>query len=342
MRRVSTVFVAVVTATLISILVYAQPITGGGGLSRVFHSSAFYGTGTSMNTLDLRHDCSSGSGLAWDGSAWACTGGGGGSGGGFTVAGAGLVGSGSTVNVIAATNGMIAVGSDSIGLDGTGCTSGQAAVYAGSGVWHCATVAGGSGGGSVTPSLAISQAATTGTPNLTTLGTIDWLVFQAATPTTYPTQYSRKITGGKQIDFPQVIGNPNAIGTQVRTQAVTWTPADNVSQGSAGAGWNVVDLLYDPSATGFGLLTSAVSFTTSRKLVVYVGNYNETVGVTCTATMADGEASPASTTFTMTGTDNRAVTTTFISNQVTKVSVACVVTSNPAGVNFGWLAMWLA
>jgi hypothetical protein len=82
MKRVSAIAVAVVTALLISLLVSAQPITGGGGLTRVNHSTSLFGSGTTASPLDLTHGCGSGQTLVWSGSAWACAAGGGGPGSG--------------------------------------------------------------------------------------------------------------------------------------------------------------------------------------------------------------------------------------------------------------------
>jgi len=67
--------IAVITALLISILVSAQPITGGGGgLAKVTHGASMDGSGTLGAPLDLRHDCGSGSTLRWSGSSWGCAG----------------------------------------------------------------------------------------------------------------------------------------------------------------------------------------------------------------------------------------------------------------------------
>lgn len=344
MKRAWTSIALVLTAALLTLYVSsgggsadAQPITGGGGLFRVFHSPAFYGLGTSGTQLDLRHDCSTGSGLAWSGSSWDCSAmGGGGGGSGFTIAGTGLTGSGSAVNVNATSGGMIAVGSDTIGLDGSGCSSGWVPTWGGSS-WSCAAA------GSTSPSLSISSAQTTGTPNLTTLGTKDWLVYAQNTPTGQAAQYWRKRDGGRQIEVPQWVGAPTGGGVQTRNQAVTWTASDNLSLGSAGSGFKNVDLIFLATGnTGFGFSTSAPSVSTSQTFTVYVANFNETDGVQCFASLADNSTSPVNTTFTMTGIDNWTVTVTFQSARATRVVVTCVITSNPAGANLGWLAMWLA
>ena len=279
MKRVSAIAVAVATALLISILVDAQPITGGGGLARVSHSSAFYGSGNTGNPLDLSHACGSGQVLVWGGSAWACGAGGGG------------------------------------------------------------------GGATVTPALAMTAAATSGTPNLTTLGTSDWVVPLTFTATTASAKYVSKLSGGYQIEADvrwAINSSISNIADFVRTQAVTWTAGDNITGASAGAGWATARLAYSAAGVGYGFVTSVPSSTVSRTFTIYVANYAETDGVTCTATFADNEIAAVSQTFTMTGTANETVTVTYRSAQATRVSVACLISSNPAGTNLGWLAMWLA
>jgi hypothetical protein len=281
MKRVSAIAMAVAAALLISIFVEAQPITGGGGLSKVSHTGAFYGSGTAGNPLDLRHDCGAGSGLVYSGSAWTC-----------------------------------------------GASGGS-----------------GGGGSAVTPSLAMTAAATTGTPNLTTLGTSDWVIPQTYTATTATAKYASKLAGGYQIEADvrwALNGSITNIQDYARTQTVTWTSTDNITGSSAGAGWATARLAYSAAAVGYGFVTSAPSSTVTRTFTIYVANYAETDGVTCTANLADNEVAAAAQTFTMTGTSSETVTVTYRSAQATRVNVACLISTNPAGTNLGWLAMWLA
>jgi hypothetical protein len=67
--------IAAVVGLLCSLLVVsAAPIGGGGGLAKVTHGSAMFGSGTTAAPLDLTHSCSAGQVLVWSGSAWGCTG----------------------------------------------------------------------------------------------------------------------------------------------------------------------------------------------------------------------------------------------------------------------------
>lgn len=215
----------------------------------------------------------------------------------------------------------------------------------GSNVWAQAigSGSGGGGGSAVTPSLTIGQAVTSGTPNLTTLGTSDWIVFSSNTPPNSALQMWRKRDGGRQIERPVWVGTVMSnIASQARAQLVTWTATDNLSQGSAGAGFGTTELAFSAAGTQFGFASSAPSSTVSRTFVIYVANFAETDAVTCTATMVDNEVSPQSVSFTMAGSsDNRTLTTVYKSAQATRVNVICVITAGP-NTNLGWLAAWLA
>jgi hypothetical protein len=254
--------------------------------------------------------------------------GGGGGGSGFSIAGWGLVGSGSTV---------------SIDASGCGSNSGWVLTWNGSNAWTCGAQTG-SAGSAVTPSLAISQAVTTGTPNLTTLGTQDWMIPTDNIPKTgFPTQHGTKTTGGRLIEYPLWTGSFFNIAVNTRAQLVTWTATDLMSQGSAGAGYGgVLTGFNNTGVVGWGFVTSVPSSTVTRTFVIYVGNFNETDGVTCSANMVDGEVSGSAVSFTLAGSsDDRTLTTVYRSAQATRVNVQCLVTSNPAGANLGWLAMYL-
>jgi hypothetical protein len=78
-----------------SIVSVAQPITSGGGLSRVnVTGSGLQGSGTTTNPLKIRSDCSSTNVLAWDGDSWECS-----AAGGSVTAGTNIDVAGSTVSV---------------------------------------------------------------------------------------------------------------------------------------------------------------------------------------------------------------------------------------------------
>lgn len=71
MKKASAIALAVITASLVALVVYAQPVPGG-GLRFVTHNSEMTGSGTIGSPLGLITSCSSTQVLAWNGSAWAC------------------------------------------------------------------------------------------------------------------------------------------------------------------------------------------------------------------------------------------------------------------------------
>lgn len=73
-RLISFSVVAMFAIVVLSIASSAQPVTGGGGLTRVTTTGgAFEGSGTLTNPLKMRTDCATGSGVAWNGTSWACS-----------------------------------------------------------------------------------------------------------------------------------------------------------------------------------------------------------------------------------------------------------------------------
>lgn len=174
MRRVHAAIVGVASALLISILVSAQPITNGGGLRLVTHGSAMTGSGTIAAPLDLRHDCSSGSGVQWSGTAWICA-----PMGGLTTAGSGLGSSGSTV-FLNITPTSCTAGSGVTGINSLGsatCTADVVSVAAGTGISAsttsgAATVTANLAGASCAAGSAMTALGATGTGTCSTLATI--------------------------------------------------------------------------------------------------------------------------------------------------------------------------
>lgn len=304
MKRGAIFAAAVITALLISSFGAGGPITNGGGIARVYHSGAFYGLGTPGSALDLEHDCSDGSGLTWNaaGSAWRCAAVGAGSGGsGFTNAGSGLTSSGSTVNVNATTGGMIAVGSDSIGLDGSGCSLGWVPTWGSGSAWVCAAQTG-SGGGGGTGSLSVSTSSFPGsTTSLTTVGTFDWFWWgSSGDPATVPNYANSASTtfhwkkGGELYRSVQWVGHgvASAPGTFPGSTTFTSTAADD----SYGIALSATDGSYaQTSVTGFGFQINIPASTTSRTLRLYVGAKGVTT--TIAASLDDASASNASTTY---------------------------------------------
>lgn len=71
MRKSVAIAMAVVTASVVSLLVVAQPV-GPVGISRVAHGSDMAGSGTSTSNLSLRLDCAGSAVLRFNGAGWAC------------------------------------------------------------------------------------------------------------------------------------------------------------------------------------------------------------------------------------------------------------------------------
>ena len=328
MKRGAPIIAAIIVAILISAFATGGPITTGSGLQRCYHGSAFYGLCTPGTPLDLRHDCSSGSGLSWDGSNWNCASL---TGSGFTNAGSGLTSSGSTVNVNPTAGGMIAVLADSIGLDGSGCSVGWVPTWGSGSAWACAAQAGGGGSGSgtvtsitcgsgltcspttITTTGTISLGAGTGslsvstssfpgsTTNLTTVGTFDWFWWgNTGDPATVPNYANSGATvlhwkkGGELWKSVQWLGRSiaSAPGTFPGSTTLTSTASDD----SYGTALSATDGSYaQTSGTGFGYQINIPASTTSRTLRLYVGAKGVTT--TIAASLDDASASNASTTY---------------------------------------------
>lgn len=345
MKRASTVIVAVAAALLISMFASGGPITPSGGLSRVYHSGAFFGLGTSTTNLDLRHDCSSGSGLAWSGSTWDCAamGGSGGSGGsGFTIAGAGLLGSGATINITATAGGMIAIGSDSVGLDGSGCGSsvGWLPTWNGS-AFACAAPPSGSGGGGGggSASVAITVNAFPGsTTNLSTVGTIDWFWWgNTGDPATIP-NYSTANTaiihwkkGGLLWQSVQWFGHSLISGQGAFPGSTTFTTT--AADDAWGTALSATDGTYGQITTaGFGFQVNIPASTTSRTLRIYTGAKGVTT--TIAASLDDAAGTGSSTTYNAASGVNeiRAVDIVFAAGTSARLRVIISATTLNGGV----------
>lgn len=333
-RRAFTVLVAIAAALSISMFASSGPITGGGGLTRVYHSGAFYGLGTPGTTLDLRHDCSSGSGLAWDGSAWACS---------------------SSAGLTAAAGGMIHIGSGTVGLDGSGCGSGNVPTWSGS-AWACgASGGGGSGGGYGSSlgsgSLTVTTATTTSTTNLSTLGTIDWLSSNAVGFTQSRTSLTcnvssgacwEKITGGSLLAESGVdwIGSGSTGFTGTASITYTSTGSDTVTL----TGMSSTNVSGYPTNVGAGLrfMLPSPGGNIQRVARIYLYQFSDTVVCNAhaqDASVADGSAS----TNASSGTDLQTTyTVTYKTNTASFVVLTCVETVNNGSTpNIAWAGVSL-
>ncbi len=260
---------------------------------------------------------------------WAIATGGGGSGSGFTVAGWGLIGSGSTVS-----------------LDSTGCSSGWSQVWNGT-TWAC-TAPGALGSGSIT----ISAGSATSPIALPTLGTTDWIDSLATTthggriltcdPGVTNTCWMKYGGGALLINFDWLgIATNSPNGTVAGVLTFTAGSSDSMTL-TALSSANTATTISTGSGVGIRWMLPSIGANVQRVARLYLYQYDNVV--TCTATAIDGTASGSSATVN-TGSGGVVAanvwTVTYKTNYSQPVVVTCLVTSTNTGAGnpaFGWSA----
>ncbi len=186
-----------------------------------------------------------------------------------------------------------------------------------------------------TGSLAIAKTSAPSTLNLTTEGTIDWFANLAATNPRLLNNgvLHAKIAGGYIAkSFEMFSGGATTttyttFGTQQPTQTTTGTD-DCATTALTNNATNGFTAIASATQVGAGFTFRVPALNSSRVLRVYTGNYS--CIITVTATLADGSASPASTTNDQAANtaSNQLFTITYKSAQPCDLIVVCQITTN--------------